>query len=176
MARFERRRICAGSRSQNFLPRLARMRARVSPLWPAFSSTRTEITRAKNKFTPLVTPRRLGIMFGHCGRPARYHSLTICHFCPFVDKFQKYYNTYTWESNLSNLFIQSQTISKKKKEKNAKIRTLKSKDKLSFSIDQKYSKERATFQYFIPKYIIRNSFIITIFRNEWSKLGLEIYF
>lgn len=81
VARFERRRICAGSRSQNFLPRLARMRAcvNVSPLWPAFSSTRTEITRAKNKFTPLVTPRRLGIMFGHCGRPARYHSLTICH-------------------------------------------------------------------------------------------------
>lgn len=102
--------------SQNFLPRLARMRARVnvSPLWPAFSSTRTEITRAKNKFTPLVTPRRLGIMFGHCGRPARYHSLTICHFCRFVDKFQKYRYTCIWGSSLSNLFIRSRRQSRKK--------------------------------------------------------------
>lgn len=107
VARFERRRICAGSRSQNFLPRLARMRAcvNVSPLWPAFSSTRTEITRAKNKFTPLVTPRRLGIMFGHCGRPARYHSWQYVT-CRFVDKFQKYYYIYIWGSNLSN-FIYS---------------------------------------------------------------------
>lgn len=65
----------------------------------------------------------------------------------------------------------------KKKEKMRKLELLRARINCPlFSIDQKYSKERATFQYFIPKYIIHNSFIITIFRNEWSKLGLEIYF
>lgn len=145
-----------------------RARVNVSPLWPAFSSTRTEITRAKNKFTPLVTPRRLGIMFGHCGRPARYHSLTICHFCRFVDKFQKYCYTCIWGSSLSNLFIRSRRQSRKKKILfflMYLIEFWESKDRierryLRFS-KQKYSRkrERAIFQHFISKYIIRNFFI-----------------